>query len=186
MSGSSSVGHSNKTEHVQRQWAPFCGDRLAELLFTYETGSTVLPSGRTGLQSRRHHQGCMHPSGRRQTGGQMHHAAYACHGMRSRRHRWDRSAPVLPPPPPLRPYDDCGFVNSTSSSRHTTYRSAPSLVPHTHTHIYRHTPARAYVPGEGEMRKRRKFGMAKFGTTKVCQIMPRYLKVRGHSPRRRF
>ena len=32
----------------------------------------------------------------------------------------------------------------------------------------------------GEPQEQAKSGMAEFGTTKVCQIMPRYLKVRGH------
>ena len=134
MSESSSVGQSNKTEHVQRQYAPCCGDRRAELLLTYETGSTVLPYGRTGLQSRRHHQGCMHPSGRRQTGGQMHHATYTCHNVRSRQSRLACSAPA-PSPSPLR-----GLWQRQFDQFREKYRSAPSLVPHTHTHTHTHTP----------------------------------------------
>ena len=40
--------------------------------------------------------------------------------------------------------------------------------------------ARSYRREGGGIRERATFGRAKFGTTKVCQIMPRHLKVRSH------
>ena len=56
-----------------------------------------------------------------------------------------------------------------------------------------HAQARARMSGVvhathrgGENEEEAKFGMAKFGTTEVCQIMPWYLKVRSHFSRCRF
>ena len=61
MSDSSSVGQSNKTEHVQRQQAPFCGDGRAAVILAYKGRRTVLPYGRTGLKLRQRHQSISHP-----------------------------------------------------------------------------------------------------------------------------